>query len=85
MRRWVYSPSYQATLKVLKAARHEAGLTQKTVADRLGKPPSFIAKIELGERRLDLVEFVAIARVFGLTPEDLMARIAAELPEQLEF
>lgn len=85
MRRWVSSPSYQATLKVLRAARHEAGLSQKAVADRLGKPPSFVAKIELGERRLDLVEFVAIARVFGLTAEDLMARIAAELPEQLDF
>jgi transcriptional regulator with XRE-family HTH domain len=72
-------------LKVLRAARHEAGLSQKAVADRLGKPPSFVAKIELGERRLDLVEFVAIARVFGLTAEDLMARIAAELPEQLDF
>jgi transcriptional regulator with XRE-family HTH domain len=85
MRRWVSSPSYQATLKVLVAARHEAGLSQKAVADRLGKPPSFVAKIELGERRLDLVEFVAIARVFNLTPEELMASIAAELPEKLEF
>lgn len=85
MRRWVSSPSYEATLKVLIAARHESGLSQKVVADRLGKPPSFIAKIELGERRLDLVEFVAIARVLGLTPEALMAKIDAELPGELDF
>jgi transcriptional regulator with XRE-family HTH domain len=85
MRRWVSSPSYRSTLKVLIAARHEAGLSQKAVADRLGKPPSSIAKIELGERRLDLVEFVAMARVFNLTPSELMERIAAELPDRLEF
>ncbi|QUD90578.1 helix-turn-helix domain-containing protein [Phenylobacterium montanum] len=85
MRRWVSSPSYRATLETLVAARYECGLSQKAVADILGKPPSFIAKIDLGERRLDLVEFVTIARALGLTPEDLMARIAAKLPGDLEF
>ena len=57
MRRWVSSPSYRLALEAIVAARHKAGLSQKALADLLGKPPSFIAKIELGERRLDLIEF----------------------------
>ena len=85
MRRWVSSPSYRATLDVIVAARHTSGLSQKAVADLLGKPPSFIAKIELGERRLDVVEFIAIARALGLRPEELLAGIVAALPNKLEF
>jgi len=84
-RHWVSSPTYRATIEVIVAARHESGLTQKALADRLGKPPSYVAKIELVERRLDVVEFIAICRVFGVAPDALMARIASGLPENLDF
>ena len=46
----------------LKRAREAAGLTQATVAERLGRPQSYVAKTESGERRLDVVEFVALAQ-----------------------
>ncbi len=85
MRRWVSSPSYRATVDVLVAARRKSGLSQKAVADLIGKPPSFIAKIELGERRLDLVEYVAIARALDIKPEELMVAIVEALPERLDF
>jgi transcriptional regulator with XRE-family HTH domain len=32
-----------------------AGLTQTVVAQRLGKPPSYVAKYEGGDRRLDVL------------------------------
>ena len=64
-------------------ARREAGLSQKTLSERLGKPPSFIAKIEIGERRLDLVEFVAIARALGVDEHELFARVVRGLPAEL--
>jgi transcriptional regulator with XRE-family HTH domain len=70
---------------VLVAARRKSGLSQKAVADLIGKPPSFIAKIELGERRLDLVEYVAIARALDIKPEELMVAIVEALPERLDF
>ena len=59
--------------------RKPAGLTQRDLAARLGKPPSFVAKIETGERRLDFVEFVAIARELGTTPGSLIDQIDAEI------
>jgi len=46
-------------------ARKSAGLTQQAVADVLGKPQSFVAKYENGERRLDVVEFIRIANEPG--------------------
>jgi transcriptional regulator with XRE-family HTH domain len=58
MRRWVTSPSYAVVVQVLKDAREAAGLSQAELAKRLGKPPSYVAKVELRERRVDIVEFV---------------------------
>lgn len=66
----------QATLvRVLVDARKELELTQQEVADRLGKPQSYLAKIEGGERRLDVLEFIALARALGRDPRELFTRI----------
>jgi len=59
----VYSDEYQRVINALKKARKEKGITQAQLAEALGKPQSFIAKVENGERRLDVVEFVHLARL----------------------
>ncbi len=69
MQKSVHSEQYKKVLDWLIAARKDAGLTQQQVADQLGKPQSFVAKYEGGERRLDIVELVAIAKVLGVDPE----------------
>lgn len=56
MRKTVHTTAHLALRKALLAARKAAGLTQQGLADRLGKPQSFVAKFEAGERRLDVVE-----------------------------
>lgn len=66
-------------------ARKAAGLTQRDVAKAIGKPPSFIAKIEQGERRLDLVEFIVIARALGVREVDLFKTICADLPKRVDI
>ena len=62
-------------IALLKHERHRVGLTQQEVAQRLGVPQSFVAKYEGGERRLDLIEFLAIARAVESDPVDLLARL----------
>ena len=59
----------------LVKARKEAGLTQAVLAGRLGRPQSFVSKYEGGERRLDVLEFLEVARAVGFNP----ARFLAEL------
>jgi len=44
---------YRRILERLREARLAAGLTQTQVAERLGKPQSFVSKVELGERQID--------------------------------
>ena len=82
---WVTSPSYAAALRVVIEARRSRGLTQRELAARLGKPRSFVSKTESLERRLDIQEFVAVARALGLEPRELMDDVLAALPAKLEF
>lgn len=79
MGRWVSSPSYRAAVRVLVDARRAAGLTQRELASRLGRPYTMIANIERSERRVDVVEFIAIARALGIGELELMRDLAAAL------
>ncbi len=57
------------------AARKGAGLTQQDLAKRLKKSQSFVARYEGGERRIDVVEFLTIARALGADPVQLLKRL----------
>jgi transcriptional regulator with XRE-family HTH domain len=58
----VHSDAYRSFLKALVALRNEQGMSQAELAAKLRKPPSFVGKYELGERRLDVVELMVILR-----------------------
>jgi DNA-binding XRE family transcriptional regulator len=64
MSKSVYSKDYKDIIERLKTARIEAGLAQQEVAIKLGKPQSFISKIESGERRLDVAEIKKFAVIY---------------------
>lgn len=64
----IRDPIYRDLIAGLTEARIAADLTQQAVADRLGKPQSYIAKIEGCERRVDIVEFLQIAAAIGRDP-----------------
>lgn len=74
-----HSPEYARLTALLLRARKQAGLTQQQLADRLGKPQSYVAKVERGERRIDPVEFVLIARALGQSPETLFGAFVEEI------
>ncbi|MDO7836494.1 helix-turn-helix transcriptional regulator [Sphingobium sp. HBC34] len=82
-RGWVVSPDYRAVIDALKDARTQAGISQRELARRLGKPPSFVNKIEQLERRMDVLEFIAIAEAIDFRPEELLQRVRAALPESI--
>jgi transcriptional regulator with XRE-family HTH domain len=71
------SPDHVRLITLLVAAREKAGLTQQQLADRLGRPQSFVAKYEGGERRIDLVEFISISRALQFDPARAVREIAA--------
>ena len=71
---WVSQREYRKLGAVLTTARKEALLTQDQVALALGKPQSFVSNYEIGQRRVDLLEFVKIATAIGANPEKLFSR-----------
>lgn len=73
MQKTLHSKDHLRLLRLLVAARHDADLNQEQVAERLDQHQSFVARYEGGQRRIDVVEFVTIARVLGHDPLKLMA------------
>jgi transcriptional regulator with XRE-family HTH domain len=67
-----HSAANKALRRLLIEAREGAGLTQQALADRLSRSQSFVAKYEGGERRLDVVEFVQVARAIGTDPAKIV-------------
>jgi transcriptional regulator with XRE-family HTH domain len=70
-----HTSRYKRFQRMLKNARKGRGLTQAQVAKRLGRPQSYVAKYENGERRLDLIEFLDVANVLELQPGAFLRRL----------
>jgi transcriptional regulator with XRE-family HTH domain len=76
------TPAHVHLIELLVAAREKAQLTQQQLADRLGKPQSFVAKYEGGERRIDVIEFLAIARALQADPARMIRELASKQSRQ---
>ena len=75
--------------KTLGSARHKAlisfliekciaaGLTQSEHADTIGEYQSFVARLESGQRRVDVVEFERLAKVLGFEVGAFFGRSSA--------
>lgn len=62
------APTIEQTLQeLLISLRNEARLRQVDLAERLGKPQSFVSKYESGERRLDLTEVYSVCKALNIS------------------
>ena len=59
------SARHRALVDLLIAKREAAGMTQAELAERLGEYQSFVARMESGQRRIDVVEFLEVALILG--------------------
>lgn len=60
---------------MLEKARLDAGLSKRGLSIRLGKQPTFIARVERGERLLEVVEFLEICKSLGVSPIVVIERL----------
>jgi len=81
MTRSLRTPGHQALMQVLVETRKSKGVTQQELADRLERPQSYVAKIETGERRLDVVEFLEWFQALKADPKAAVSAISEVLSD----
>lgn len=81
----VFTDAYAAMLRNLIALRKERGVSQVELARRLGKEQPFISRIERGERRIDVVEFYALARALGIDGTAAYAALTKDFPADVSI
>ncbi|MGR8965071.1 helix-turn-helix domain-containing protein (plasmid) [Rhizobium leguminosarum] len=69
---------HRALIALLIEKREASGLTQTELADKLGEYQSFVARLESGQRRVDVIEFLELARILNFDPLDALRRLAGE-------
>ncbi|MCC2977810.1 helix-turn-helix domain-containing protein [Sphingomonas sp. PL-96] len=68
----IANPRYRDLVGQLVAARKSMGLSQAALAALLNRHQQFVSRYETGERRLDVVEFVDVARALGCDPAQMI-------------
>ncbi|HAO35831.1 MAG TPA: XRE family transcriptional regulator [Hyphomonas sp.] len=75
MNKTLRTPAHRKLVQELRTARREAGLSQQQVAELLGVPQSYVAKIELGERRIDVIEFLQLVAAIDASWLEILGRV----------
>lgn len=74
----IYKDANKRLAMVLCEERKNAGMTQVSLATLLNKPQSFVAKYENCERRLDVIEFIEITRMIGVSYQSVLDQVFGE-------
>lgn len=56
-------------------AREKAGMTQTELANALGEYQSFVARLESGQRRLDVIEFIHLAEILKFDVTEMITEV----------
>ncbi len=59
------SRRHKAVIALLVEKREAVGLTQVQLAEKLGEYQPFVARLESGQRRVDVVESLKLADIMG--------------------
>jgi transcriptional regulator with XRE-family HTH domain len=75
----MFSTGYPQVVAAIVAMRKKAGLTQRQLADALGREQNLVGRIETGQRRVDIVELVWICRACSVEPEEQVTQLVRKL------
>ncbi|MBD8546061.1 helix-turn-helix transcriptional regulator [Sphingomonas sp. CFBP 8760] len=75
MSKSAFTDAHRVMVAIMAQTRRDVGLHQAELAQLIGKDQSFISNIERGQRRVDIIEFIAITRAMGVDPVDIFRRI----------
>jgi len=67
-----FTKDYERFRHILIQTRKAAGITQTELSAKLSRPQSYVSKYERGERRLDVIEFLEVAKALGVDPQEVL-------------
>lgn len=67
---------YRKVPGFIRELRRRSGLTQTELGQKLKTSQVFVARCESGSRRVDVAEFIEIARALGVEPVDAFSELA---------
>ncbi len=79
----LHTDQYRTVIRALVSARNKRGFSQGALALLIGRPPSFVAKVELCERRLDIIEFCVWVTALAEDPSEFMQVHLSSLPSKI--
>jgi len=79
-----YSPRYGRFRALLRKIREESDLSQMALAQKLGKPQTFVSKSEIGERRIDFLETLDFCEACHVSPSEFIDRLQKNKPAETE-
>jgi len=67
---------HQALIALLIEKREAKGLTQTDLAAKLGEYQSFVARLESGQRRVDVIEFLELSEILDFDAIKALCAVA---------
>lgn len=80
MPRTIHRPEYEIFCAALRSLRLRAGLSQEELAEKLGRPQTFVSAVELRKTRLDFLQIRDWCRACGTTAAKFVAQVERRLP-----
>ncbi|EZP67342.1 XRE family transcriptional regulator [Sphingomonas paucimobilis] len=79
MAKTIFTKQHQDFIHALREVRRSKGMTQVQLSERLDRAQSYISNIERGERRIDVIEFMAIAAALNRDAAELFGEIVSRM------
>ena len=81
MQKSLHSDQHRIVCELLRELRTEAKLTQVQLAQAIGEPQSLVSRVEVGERRLDILEL----RQWLAALDQPLVEFVSVLEQRLQF
>ena len=75
MGRHLRSARHRALIAAIVEARKATGLSQREFALKMKRSNNFVWRIEAGERQVNVLDFIEIAKAADVEPDELIRRV----------
>ena len=81
MPKTIFGGPHGSLVELVIEARKAAGITQTELARRIGRDQTLVSLIERGQRRIDVLEFIDLAKALEVEPDEMFDRLLKRIGE----